>query len=293
MTLEAGDSGWIARFSCFAGPCEIHLRACRRSLATELATAGAAEAWRVQARFSRYREESWTGRLHIAADAWVQTDEEIERLLDFAATCHQLSGGRFDITSGVLRRAWDFRPGALPPERGAMRRLLAQVGWPRVVREPGRVRLPAGMELDFGGLGKEYAVDQSAALVAGRAPGGWLVNFGGDLLAGGGRAADPPWRVGLDDPEACGRAAAGGFQLRAGALATSGDARRFLLHEGRRYGHILDARTGWPPPGAPRSVTVHAPTCSQAGMLATLGMLMGRHAESWLAAQGARHWVLR
>jgi len=194
-----------------------------------------------------------------------------------------------------LRRAWRFEPGAPPPQPAQVRSLLAHVGWQRVERDPsrGRLRLPSGMELDLGGLGKEYAVDRVAGLLAERLEPPWLVNFGGDLRAGGGGAADEPWRVGLDDPAATGRAAAGGVELRTGALATSGDARRHLLHKGRRLGHILDARTGWPPPGAPASVTVQADTCSLAGLLSTLAILQGRQAEAWLGGQGLPHWVLR
>ncbi len=294
LTLEAGESGWIARFSCFAGPCEIHLRNCPRSRAHPLAQAGATEAWRIQACFSRYWADSWLGRLHAAGGAWVETDAEIEGLLDLADVAFQVSGGSFDLTSGVLRRAWRFEAGARPPTAAELRPLLARVGWNRVERDPAarRLRLPVGWELDLGGLGKEYAVDRAAALLA-EAPGPWLVNFGGDLRAGGAGPSDPPWRVGLDDPAASGRAALGGFELRTGALATSGDARRGLEHGGVRLGHILDARTGWPPPQAPRSVTVQAPTCSQAGLLSTLGLLMGSAAEAWLAEQGAAHWILR
>ncbi|MFA7329658.1 MAG: FAD:protein FMN transferase [Candidatus Delongbacteria bacterium] len=293
LILEAGESSWIARFSCFAGPCEIHLRNCPRSRALALAQAGAAEAWRIQTRFSRYRTDSWLGRLHAAAGAWVETDAEIEGLLDLADVAYQVSGGRFDLSSGVLRHAWRFEAGARPPTAAELRPLLARVGWNRVERDRAgrRLRLPAGWELDLGGLGKEYAVDRVAAQLA-EAP-SWLVNFGGDLRAGGGGPGEPPWRVGLDDPAASGQAARGGFELRSGALATSGDARRGLEHGGLRLGHILDARTGWPPPQAPRSVTVQAPTCSQAGLLSTLGLLMGAAAEVWLAEQGVAHWILR
>ena len=83
------------------------------------------------------------------------------------------------------------------------------------------------------------------------------------------------------------------LQLRAGALATSGDARRFLLKDGVRYGHILDPRTGWPVRGAPRSVSVAAPSCTEAGVLSTLAMLQGAGAEAWLAAQAVPHWIVR
>ncbi len=81
--------------------------------------------------------------------------------------------------------------------------------------------------------------------------------------------------------------------LAAGALATSGDTYRYVESEGRRLPHILDPRNGWPVRDAPRSVTVAAATCTNAGMLTTLAMLRGRAAESFLNAEGVRHWVQR
>jgi thiamine biosynthesis lipoprotein len=163
------------------------------------------------------------------------------------------------------------------------------------------------MEIDLGGIGKEYAVDRVLALLRTRTAQPLLVNFGGDLAVSGPRHDGSAWAVGIEQPgepgapEAAAGAmapaavqrAAGVIELSAGALATSGDARRFLLKDGVRYGHILDPRSGWPVRDAPRSVTVAAPTCVEAGMLATLAMLQGREAEHWLAAQGMPYWVLR
>ena len=77
------------------------------------------------------------------------------------------------------------------------------------------------------------------------------------------------------------------------ALATSGDARRFLLKHGVRYSHILDPRTGWPVKDPPRSVTVAAATCLEAGMMATLAMLQGREAEAFLEREKVRAWCIR
>jgi thiamine biosynthesis lipoprotein len=147
------------------------------------------------------------------------------------------------------------------------------------------------MEIDLGGIGKEYAVDRAAALVRPLST-SCLLNFGGDLLALGPQAGGAPWRVGIESVNAAATAAKH-IDLAVGALATSGDARRFLLKDGKRYGHILDPTTGWPVAGAPRSVTVAAATCTQAGMLATLALLQGERAEAFLEAQGAQFWALR
>jgi thiamine biosynthesis lipoprotein len=147
------------------------------------------------------------------------------------------------------------------------------------------------MEIDFGGIGKEYAVDSAAALVR-TVSDRCLLNFGGDLLALGPQSGNAPWRVGIESVRDAG-AVAQQIDLTVGALATSGDARRFLLKDGQRYGHVLDPRTGWPVAGAPRSVTVAAASCTEAGMLATLALLQGPQAEAFLEAQGAQFWALR
>ena len=93
----------------------------------------------------------------------------------------------------------------------------------------------------------------------------FLVNFGGDL-----RASRPlphgPWKVGIERPDAV-HTAAMMLEVEYGALATSGDSHRFLLKEGVRFGHVLDPRTGWPVPDAPRSVTVAASSCTEAGLI--------------------------
>jgi thiamine biosynthesis lipoprotein len=162
------------------------------------------------------------------------------------------------------------------------------------------IRLPRGFEIDLGGIGKEYAVDRAVQLAAEVTNAPYLVNFGGDLRVNRPPADGVGWRVGLERPESGkGRGprrsgkAIGLIELSGGALATSGDTRRFLLRGGVRYSHILDPRTGWPVRDAPRSVTVAAATCVEAGMLATFAMLQGAEAELFLDAQGARSWCLR
>jgi len=150
------------------------------------------------------------------------------------------------------------------------------------------------MQLDFGGIGKEYAVDQAAQILARISDAPALVNFGGDLATTRARAGDRPWRVGIEDvSNAARRQAARLIELHAGALATSGDTHRFVTANGERLPHILDPRDGFPVRGAPRSVTVAAPTCTNAGMLSTLAMLHGAGAEAFLQAEGVRHWIQR
>ncbi len=83
------------------------------------------------------------------------------------------------------------------------------------------------------------------------------------------------------------------IQLERGALTTSGDARRYLLKGGMRYGHVLNPKTGWPVEGAPASVTVAGNNCTEAGILSTLAILHGRDAESFLDEQDVKYWIQR
>jgi thiamine biosynthesis lipoprotein len=277
-----------------ASPCEVHVSGVGRGRAAGIVAEVSAEAWRIEARFSRYRKGNIVDRINRAGGAPIAVDAETGRLLDYAAELHRLSEGRFDITSGVLRRAWTFDGGKAVPGRDTIEALRPLVGWDKVDWDAGTLTMPAGMEIDLGGIGKEYAVDRAAQLIGDRSR-HCLLNFGGDLVALGPptqRARDATgWTVGIESLSGAG--AARRISLGTGALATSGDTRRFVLRDGRRFGHILDARSGWPVQDAPRSITVLAPTCTQAGMLATFAMLMGRDAEDFLNAQQARFWCLR
>ncbi len=273
-------------------PCEILVAAPSPDAATRWARPGIDEAWRIERKFSRYRDDSVVTAINAGGGEPVPIDPETQRLIDFAAHCYTLSGGLFDITSGVLRRAWNFDRSDRLPDPALVAQLRSRVGFGRIVREPGAIRVPRGMEVDLGGIAKEYAVDR--ALEAIEAPGAApavLVNFGGDLRAN--RTPDArPWQVGVEDA-ASGNAAAMVIELTRGALATSGDAHRFLLHDGVRYGHILDPRTGWPVRDAPHAVTVAAASCVEAGTLSTIALLQGAGAEKFLEGLGVRYWCQR
>ena len=290
-TLTRDADHWVGRFVAMASPCEVLIDCAPASLAQEVLDTVAAEAWRIERRFSRYRADSTVHRINESAGSEMVVDEESANLLDFAATLTRLSDGAFDITSGVLRKAWTFDGGKDVPSQAQIDALLESVGWHRVEWRRPVLRLRAGMQIDLGGIGKEYAVDAAATLVEKIAPGlSCLINFGGDVAVRNSRQDGKPWRVGI---ESCARmgTAQRVVQLSHGALATSGDSRRFVFRGGHRYSHILDARTGWPVRNAPHSITVAADTCTQAGTLTTLAMLQGKHAENMLQASGLQYWL--
>ncbi|MCK0153311.1 FAD:protein FMN transferase [Alcanivorax sp. S6407] len=285
LVLEQDGPLWRGRFAAMASPCECLVRGVDEHRARQLAETVAEEAWRIEHKYSRYRDDNLVAAINAGDEQWVTLDEETARLMDFADQCWQLSEGAFDITSGVLRRAWRFDGSDRIPEPEQVEALLPLVGWQKVERDGGRIRLQKGMELDLGGIGKEYAVDSAFQLAGKLTDADLLVNFGGDLV---GRAAEIPWQVGM---EGTARPMVGQLQFTSGALATSGDSRRFLLREGIRYSHVLDPRSGWPVTDAPRAVTVFGQQCTQAGLLSTLALLQGREAENLLREAGVQYWI--
>jgi FAD:protein FMN transferase len=292
LKVEArGENLLAVCFTAMASPCEVLLSSADHSAALEMGTLAALEVRRIEKKFSRYRDDSVTAWIHEYRGTRIEVDEETSSLIDFASRCFELSDGLFDITSGVLRRAWKFDGSDRVPEPVAIRNLLCLVGFDKLEWRSPHLLLPAGMELDFGGIGKEYAVDRAYELLAAARSAPFLINFGGDL-----RANRPPphgpWQVGIERPDTD-REATMILDLEHGALATSGDSRRYLLKDGVRYGHILDPRTGWPVPDAPRSVTVAASSCTEAGLLSTLALLNGGRAREFLEEQGVRFWLLQ
>ena len=272
-------------------PCEVLSEAPSARNAEGLTTLVATEAWRLEDKYSRYLSGNVIDQINSAGGLPVEVDEETRQLLDFSVTLHHLSDGAFDITSGVLRRAWTFDGSDRVPDADTVRDLLLSVGWNKCEWQSPVLKMPANMEIDLGGIGKEYAVDRAVLLLRAALDTPCLVNFGGDLAVTGPPGRRGPWGIGVEgkDPGAADRL----IQLRQGGVATSGDARRFLFRDGVRYGHVLDPRTGWPVVNAPSSVTVAADTCTQAGMLATLAMLKGPSAEIFLEGQAEKYWCRR
>lgn len=292
VALERRGPHWVGTFTAMASPCEIHVRCDDEGMARAAVAAGSDEVYRIERKFSRYRDDSVVHDINAGNGAAVPVDEETARLLVYAGQCHELSGGRFDITSGVLRRAWTFDGREAAPDRALIQSLLRRVGWRRVRFDGTSVRLEPGMEIDLGGIGKEYAADRTADIAAAASKAPVMVNLGGDIRVIGPDSHVQPWTIGIEDPSRDGRAV-GEVEIWNGAVATSGDARRYCTIDGVRMAHILDPRTGWPVSGAPRSVTVVADTCTAAGFLSTLAMLQGADAEAFLAAQDITHHCIR
>jgi len=274
-------------FRAMASENEVQVHADDAKAAERAARGAIEEVLRIEAKFSRYREESVVSRINAAAggDA-VAIDDETARLLAFADACWRQSDGLFDATSGVLRRAWRFSDPVHVPGDAELAPLLALIGWDRVELSTTRVRLPVkGMEIDFGGFGKEYAVDRAAAVLREAGATSAMVNLAGDLAILAPQPDGTPWRVGVKHPRKEGMLLAT-IPVSSGAIATSGDYERFVEVDGVRHSHVLDPRTGHSARGI-SSVTAHAPSCLVAGSATTIAMLKGeRDGLAWLRELG-------
>ena len=293
VTVSKGDDCWRGQFQAMASTCEVLCETDDAAEADRLASLAAEEVWRIEEKFSRYIADNAVSAINTANGEQVAVDHETAQLLDYARTLYDLSDGHFDITSGVLRSIWTFDGSDNLPSRRSVKKVLQSVGWHRVAWLTPHLQMKAGMEIDFGGIGKEYAVDRATELLRDESTTSCLVNLGGDLAVSRTAVSKKGWRIGIEAAAAPANLPANLLNIRVGALATSGDARRFLIRDGVRYSHILDPHTGWPVPDAPHSITVAADTCSQAGMLSTLAMLEGQGAEAFLNAQEVDYWCNR
>jgi thiamine biosynthesis lipoprotein len=284
---------FCGRFSAMASPCELLMNTQNKALARQLMTLATQETRRIEQKFSRYLSGNLMSQINQSNGQAVVIDDETYRLLQFADTCFELSDGMFDLTSGVLRRAWNFNGSDQLPSHQLVCELLPLIGWQKVAFNPTELIMPAGMELDFGGIGKEYAVDCVAKLCTQHAPTvSVVVNFGGDIQVTRPRSNNQFWHIGIENPEGE-HLTAQILKIKAGGLATSGDTRRFLLKDGVRYSHILNPKTAYPIIHAARCITVAADHCIQAGLLATLALLQGEDAEAFLATQNVKYWCFR
>lgn len=273
-------------FRAMASPCSIQIDPIDgqdEATVRHAAQQAIAEVQRIEYKYSRYRLDSIICTINKASGHnAVSVDEETAGLLAFAHNLWELSDGLFDITSGVLRKAWDFRAQRLP-EQSTLNALLPLVGWDKIDRTAETIYLPqTGMELDFGGFGKEYAADRAMMVLHQLGFHQALVNLGGDLNALGERN----WAIDIQHPRKNNIPLAV-LSLQHGGLATSGDYERFFIHKNKRYCHVLNPFTGWPV-SYWQSVTVLAVNATSAGALTTIAMLKEENATTWLQTQGVR-----
>jgi thiamine biosynthesis lipoprotein ApbE len=226
---------------------------------------------------SLYRADSELVALNARAGGGpVTVSAAMFEVLSAAQRFAVLSGGAFDITVQPVVDLWGFyrvERTAVPPQ-AAIDEALKSVGSGRIALDPAArtATLAPGTRIDLGAIAKGYAVDRALDALRARGASAALVNLGGNIGVFGPAPRGQQWSIGIQDPRA--NRLMGRIQLSAGAVATSGDYDRYFELDGKRYGHIIDPRTGWPVESV-AATTVVAPTAMAADALSTAVFVLG------------------
>ncbi|MCZ9880368.1 FAD:protein FMN transferase [Arthrobacter sp. B2a2-09] len=241
---------------------------------------------------SRFRDDSELMLLRGQLGDGREISDVLAAIVRGALAAAEMTDGDVDPTLGnvLLGLGYDRDfsllgvPRSLGPEsRGAVAVAPVAPGWTRIVLAGNRLRVPTGLLLDFGAIGKALAADWAADRIASRLGCGSMVSLGGDLATAG-EAPPEGWVVLVQDlpgdPSVC-------VGLSSGyALATSSTQKRLWNHSGREVHHIIDPHTGLPAEAVWRTVTVAAKSCADANTIATACVVRGRRAPSWLRELG-------
>lgn len=244
----------------------------------QLLAEGTAEIDRIERLISSWDPASETSEVNrMAGIAPVIVSEELFNLVQRAIALSHLTDGAFDISYASVDPFWTFNGQKVtPPNPEDIKRSVAKIGFQKVKINPkeSSIYLPEkGMKLGFGAIGKGYAADKVKQLLQTKGVKGGIVNASGDLSAWGTQPDGSSWQVGLVNPKNKNKVFAW-FPIQDKAVVTSGDYERFLIMEGKRYGHIINPRTGYPSQGV-ISCTVFAPKAELADALATALFVLG------------------
>ncbi|MEH6582855.1 MAG: FAD:protein FMN transferase [Halioglobus sp.] len=236
----------------------------------------------VNSSMSTYRQESEISRLNRSEEGeWFTVSREVMHVIQAALAVGEGTNGAYDVTVGPLVDRWGFGPGHqapdIPPEV-ELRALLAVVGQDKLQfdLEKSAIMKPTGLSLDLSSIAKGYAVDQVAEYLIEQGVENFLVEVGGELRLSGLSGRGDPWRIAIEQPDSGGgRGVARAIAVTDTSVATSGDYRNYFEHDGKRYAHIIDPRTGRPAEHDLVSVTVIHPSAMMADGWATALTVLG------------------
>ncbi len=266
---------------------EVQLNAGQYDHGTEIALEALDLVDKLEDQFSVFRETSELSRINRTAGRQpVEVEPHLFGLLQLAVRLHEETDGAFDVTSAPLWETWGFarRKGAVPDQEQLVE-ALSRVGsrWLELDADRKTIRFNRpGVQLNLGSIGKGHALDRCAEKLLDAGIEDFLIHGGRSSVAAHGRQMtqrenteqrQAGWRVGLRHPLRADRRLAE-IRLCNRSLATSGSQAQSFVHQGRRYGHILDPRTGLPAEGV-LSATAIAPSAAVADALSTAFYVMG------------------
>jgi thiamine biosynthesis lipoprotein len=277
---KAGAAHAVDRVrACMGTRCEILVYTTDEAAAEPAIERGFAELARIEGLVTSWRDTSEIAQINAAAGkAPVKVSPDTLAIIQRGLWIGEISEGGFDITVGVFHGLWKFdqdRDGTLP-DPAEVKRRLALVNFHDVILDEaaGTVMLRReGQRLNVEGIAKGYAVDAAVKALRDAGLRDFIVQAGGDLFASG-KHGNRDWEIGIQDPRGPHGQIIYQVSLSDRAFNTSGDYERFVLRDGVRYHHILDARTGFPS-HASRSVTVLARDAFTADVLDTALFIMG------------------
>ncbi|GBL03626.1 FAD:protein FMN transferase [Glaciecola sp. KUL10] len=277
-----------AKFKAMGSPCALFLYAETASAISvaENKVIEMLDGWEMK--YSRYQSDSALSQINQQAgtSARFRLDDEFWQLVQYANTAYEISDGLFDITSGVLREVWHRNTQEIPSQQ-TIEACLKRIGWDKVAMQKKNFHLPLpGMQIDLGGIVKEFAADAIANQLLNMGYTSGLIDLGGDITVLGAKPSGEPWNIAISHPQAP-ESAIATIPMISGGLASSGDYQRFIEIDGERYCHIVNPKTGWPTKGL-AGVSVFTEQCVVAGTLSTIAMLKGAEGLSWLRQLGCQ-----
>lgn len=236
-----------------------------------------AEVQRIEFLLTEFSNTSQTAKINQAAGQEpVQVDDETFQIIKRSLNISKLTQGAFDITAGVLKKLYNFKGEAFKiPDAKILAQALMKVGYQKIkLKVPNQVLLTtAGMHIGFGGIGKGYAADMVKKLLINKGVTSGVINASGDLTAWGKRLDGQSWKVAIADPNDKSKNIAW-IPVEEMSVATSGDYEQYFIHQGKRYSHTIDPKTGRPIQGM-KSVTIVSPSAELSDALATAVFTMG------------------
>ncbi|MGJ8696701.1 MAG: FAD:protein FMN transferase [Verrucomicrobiaceae bacterium] len=265
------------RFKALGTDCVVQFRTGEVEVAKEFRSEVLRWIREFEERWSRFKAGSLLCRINeLAGRESVALSEEEDEVVALCDYTFRTSGGLIDPTSLPLTHLWDAaaREDRMPGD-GEIAATVARVSWGAVEYEEGRIFLPeAGMAMEIGGFGKEYAVDRLIRLARECGVEHALVDLGRDVATLGSPPHGPYWVVGVENAREL-DSAVHRVAIRDVGLATSGNGRRFRTVGGKVFGHIIDARTGWPVENELLTASCLAGDCLTAGILSTVSCVTG------------------
>ncbi len=264
-------------FPAMGTNCKVLYQASSRQIAADFARAATQWVANFESTYSRFRDNSLISAINRNAGiAPIQIDSDMKQLLDLCDSLHFQTQGLLDVTALPIYELWNSRGNEhRSPTESEIAATLQIVGWDKVQRTATTVFLPhKGMKLDFGGFGKEYAVDQAATLAEHFHIQSYLIDFGRDIRVGAAPNGQDRWNIGIQDPNTQDKIL-GSLYIAQKSVATSGNYIRNFNRGGAKYGHILDPRIGRPLAASALAATVLSDTCLEAGTLSTCACILG------------------